>query len=310
VENNRFIYDSILAGTSDLSQTDQQTFMQWWTWSMDQIHAASSGFDPLAAGELNDPFGGELASSAVIPEGAQPGPNGNAVFRTGTATTTYSPTSMPIDVLSDEFTLNVDIKVQDVSVEKTMDTRLNPPEEVIKIIVKDPYSEPSETVYFVHEMDAKLNINTIGGEGVTVNGEIPNVTVGSYSEASTSEVTESSIPGEPVKDAEGKDVAHAFYYEAEVGMDGIAAVNFSARAGEDEIHDVVGAGNISMPLSSWANVETGSFASPDGFTNFDYKVTVTHKDGSTDTFYLQAKKDFTHNINGLSENVKWNGQVA
>ncbi len=307
--NNRSIYDSIMAGTSDLSQGDQQTFMQWWSWAMGQIQAASSGFDPLAGSDFGGQFGGDPMAGDGLPEGAQPGPNGNAVFRTGTATTTYSPTSMPIDVLSDEFTLNVDVKVQDVTVEKTMDTRLSPAEEVIKIIVKDPYSQPSETVYFVHEMDAKVKINTVGGDGVHVNGDIPNVTTGTYSEVSQSDSTQSSIPGEPVKDAEGKAVDQSYYYEAQVGPDGIAAVNFSAQAGENETHYVVGAGNISIPLSSSANVEQGSFASPDGFTNFDFKVTVTHKDGSTDTFYLQDKKDFAHNINGLSENVKWNGQV-
>lgn len=302
METNRYIYDGIMNGASDLSPADQQQFMQWWSWSASQLTAASSGFDPLAGGLVND--SGTPNGGAFIPEGAQPGPNGNIVFRTGTACTTYAPTDMPVDVLSDEFTLNVDVKVQDIVVEKTTDTRLNPPVEAIKITVKDPYSTPAETVYFVHEMDAKININTVGGEGVTVPADMANVTVGTYSSEAAADCTQASIEGQPVVDGDGKTVENAKYYEVEMAGDTIDFRALPGGADTNEDHYVYGGANISVPVSSKVDVQGADapYTGADG-KEYDFKVVVTHKDGSTDTFFLVDEPEFQHNINALSGNT-------
>jgi hypothetical protein len=298
IENNRYVYDGIMNGTSDLPPADQEQFMQWWGWAMGQIQG--SGWDPTQGAQNSTGYPASNPGQ-VLPCGAEPGPNGNAVFRTGTAETIYQATSMPVDVLSDEFTLNVPVKVQDITVEKTTDTRLNPPTEVIKITVKDPYSSPSETVYFIHEMDAKININTVGGEAedVTLNGDFPNLTIGNYEEASEAN-PQASVEAEKIEGAE-----NAYYYTIAAVGD---MIDFRPQPGDNEEHCVVGGANISIPIdAAGVNVEnSGPFTGPDG-NNYDYKVTVTHKDGSTDTFYLRDDAEFTHNLNALSGIIQFNG---
>ncbi len=263
---------------------------------------------PAMGGQTLDPTtdGGQPPASgtAVLPEGAEQGAMGNAVFRKGTAETTYAPSSMPIDVLSDEFTLNIDVKVNNVTVEKTQDTRLNPPTDVIKIVVHDKFATPSETVYFV-QSDAKININSIGGDGVSVPTDLAEqVMVGEYSDTTTSGSGE--IKGDPMKDADGKNIKDTYNYEVAAIGD---VIDFNPQGGKDETHYVVGSANISVPPKGKVDVEQGSFTSPDGFT-YDFKVTVTNKDGKTDTYYLQDKNEFDHNINALSENTTFGGAVA
>lgn len=55
-----------------------------------------------------------------------------------------------------------------VTVEKTQDTRFKPPENVIKITVRDP-ATGKESVYFVHGFDGmeSIKINTPNAKNVT-----------------------------------------------------------------------------------------------------------------------------------------------
>ena len=72
------------------------------------------------------------------------------------------------DIWSNNFTLDVASASAKVTVEKTLDTRVSPPEEVIKITVKDP-ATGKESVYFVHNIDGmeSIKINTPNAKNVT-----------------------------------------------------------------------------------------------------------------------------------------------
>ena len=286
-EQNQALYLAIVGGRSELPESDQAQFMDWWNW------ANTQGGQSVNWGE-NDLLSDGATEVPSIPAGAKPGPFGNAVFNSATAETNYIPSSLPVDVLSDEFTLNIDVKVRDVQVDKTVDTRLNPPVEVIRITVNDPFSRPSCTVYFV-QSEADININLIGGKGAELHGELPNVKIGSYSSPdSESAVTaQSSLSGTPV---EGE--ADALYYE--VGSVD-QTIDCHPSPGKNETHYLVGNAKISLPVSTTANAENSDNPA------YDYKITATHKDGSTDSYYV--KKPFMTSINGVKGYVRFNGQA-
>ena len=72
------------------------------------------------------------------------------------------------DIWSNNFTLDVAPASAKVTVEKTQDTRFKPPENVIKITVRDP-ATGKESVYFLHNIDSieSIKINTPNAKNVT-----------------------------------------------------------------------------------------------------------------------------------------------
>jgi hypothetical protein len=72
------------------------------------------------------------------------------------------------DIWSNNFTLDVAPASAKVAVEKTQDTRFKPPENVIKITVRDP-ATGKESVYFLHNIDSieSIKINTPNAKNVT-----------------------------------------------------------------------------------------------------------------------------------------------
>jgi len=284
VNQNRSVYEAIVSGGSGLSQADQSQFMQYWSYAISTAHG--SNWNPAPVLGAQDPTMGQ--PQANLPAGAKLGPMGNIVFNTEKAESTYAPSNMPTDVLSDEFTLNVDSKVKDVSVEKTKDTRLNPATDVIKITVKDPFSAPSETTYFV-QPEAKININTIGAKGVTQKGTeslklddgSAQITVGKYSDAdsSGSDTAESSMPGVEDKMNPGT-LTYKPDFEGET-------IDFHSLPGKDQTHEVYANANISVRPGDKADATLESTG--------DLKIVVSHDDGTKDTY--EIKKGYNANIN-------------
>jgi len=290
-------YQGIVSGEIKLqpgekapTQADYSQMQQWYQWAT-QSSSSGSNWDPNSgAGSIPGPTQG-----MPLPQGAKQGPMGNVVFNTEKAETNYSPSAMPIDVLSDQFTLNVDVKVKNVTTEKTTDSRLNPPTEVIKITVKDPSSVPSETVYFV-QPEAKIKINTIGGKGVTQNGTdtlkltdgSAQISVGSYqASANSSDASgpaESSMPG-----VEDPLTPGTFTYKPEFETGD--KIDFFSKPGMNQTHLVFSDANITAKPGDSANATLGA--------NGDLTIKVTHTDtpATSDTYVIKAGYNATLNIN-------------
>jgi len=287
------------AGEKAPTQTDLAQMQQWYQWA---LHSSPSGsnWDPSA------PQGSIPGPAQGIPSGAKQGPMGNVVFNSEKAETTYNASTMPVDVLSDEFTLNVDVKVKGVSVEKTKDTRLNPATDMIKITVNDPTSVPSQTVYFV-QPDAKIKINTVGGKGVTQNGtdtlKLPDgsaqVSIGSYQASATnsdgSTAAESSMPGveDPLNPG-------TFTYKPDFETGD--KIDFFSQPGKNQTHVVFANANITTKPGDTANATLAA--------NGDLTIKVTHTDtpATSDTYVIKAGYNATLNIN--KEYISFDGNKS
>jgi len=319
IEQNQYIWDAIQNGTSGLSQQDIAQFTDWYKYAYQTAFGAGQNL----AGNWDPNVGanGAHAPQENLPSGAKLGPQYNIVFNGEKDETTYAASSHRIDVLSDEFTLNVDQKVKSVDVEKTTDTALSPPSPVIKITVYDPSSSPDHTTYFV-DADAKININTIGGKGVTQHGtEIlktedgsPQVNVGTYEKPESndgSETPPASIPGKKNKDG-------VWEYTAK----GDETIDFNpqdlASDGKARFHDIYGNSNIILPGGDHAEVIDTSVMTvnsiPTPFGTFDIPVVkkgavlviIKDKQGKITDIYSVAK-GYKVDIQANKEYVSFNG---
>lgn len=293
-------YQGVTAGTIPLkngekmpTQAEYAQMTEYYQWATGQ--GGATNWDPSA--------GGQRAPIQAAPAGGKVGPLGNIVFNTEKAETDYQPSAAPVDVLSDEFTLNVNQKVQDVVVEKTTDTRLNPATEVIKITVKDRFSVPAETVYFV-QPDAKINVNTIGSKGVTQHGTealkltdgAAQVTIGSASEPTADGVVqvEASMDGVEMKGVEDKTTGQLTYKPKFDRADN--KIDFFALPGKDQTHVVSANANIACTTGDKANVRID--ASGNLVIEITHEADEKNPAATKDTYIIKPGYDLsTLNIN-------------
>jgi hypothetical protein len=101
------------------------------------------------------------------PFGGSAGTQGNVVYNDEKVRIGFTGEGVH-DIWSNDVTLDVAPASAKVAVEKTRDTRFSPPEEVIKITVKDQ-ATGKESVYFVHNIDSieSIKINTPNAKDVT-----------------------------------------------------------------------------------------------------------------------------------------------
>ena len=283
-------YQGVVAGEiklqpgEELPSSDQMAqFQEWYQWA---TGGKVQQWDPSVQQPAN------FEDSNALPPGSKLGPMNNIVFNGETAQADYQASKLPIDVLSDEFTLNVGVKAK-VDVEATTDTRIKPETGVLKITIHDPSSTPSETVYFVNP-EAKININTIGGKSVTQHGTAslnladgtPQITVGTYQATSTDVDSEANNP------VGKKNAAGEMVYKGSSMED---VLDFhpqdSGKAGDLRTSIVFGNCNISLDVTDHVKVTKQS----DGSIN----VEVQHNDGSKDTSVdiYKIQKGFKLNLN-------------
>lgn len=292
VEQNRYVYDSIVNGSSDLSQTDQAQFMDWWNWATGGAEGAGTGwgddFDMEAVEEGYDD--GSMVSAD--PFGAQPGSMGNLVMTEGEARVGFFGEARPYDIWAKNFILDVSSTAATVTAEQTMDTRFNPAESVVKLTVKDK-ATGKESVYFLHDVDAdtKIKINTPGADKIVNNIADPTivVTTGEYkkpTQIDPNAAPESSVPAEEI---DGNLVV-----EAPIGQ----TIELTpAGNGEDQTWEVYGDYNLSVRPSDQV-VVTRTGTSPDVYT-----IEVTHRNGEKDTYLI--KPPSKGNLNATPANVSF-----
>lgn len=286
VEENQDLYNQIMNGSSGLSQTDQGQFMEWWNWAMSSMNGASSdwGQDDYGMEVVDGSGEGYDVGAAADPFGATPGANGNLVFTDSEVRVGFIGEDRPYDVWATDFTLDVSSTAAKVTVEDTTDTRFNPPEAVKRITVTDKATGKT-SVYYLHDTDAstKITINTPNGNNVS--GNIAGVTVGSYKKP-----TDVDPNAAPESNVTPEEIDGKLIVEAPIGQ----TVELTPAAnGEDQIWEVYGSYNISARPSDHVLVKkTGDDT---------YTIEVKHRDGSKDTYLIQAGSE--GNINATPANV-------
>jgi hypothetical protein len=273
VEENRYVYDAIMNGTSDLSPVDQSQFMEWWGWAMNQLQGASSGWDPTAGGQ---PMG---AGQQALPAGAIPGANGNAIYDQMDATINHTPYGQPIDIYSNNIVLNSGSMMTTFTCEVTTDTRLQPAEQVLKITASDG------TTYLVHDYeDAEIVIKTPIEDMLVNNSGLSNVSWAEYTGAAGGTSGNGWTGGETEKIDETHYVV--------TGMSG-ETIDVTPNKNVDEPVNVefYGDVNITLPADCTADVTS------DG----PLTVTVKDRDGNVIAVYtVHNERGNTCQINGFA----------
>ncbi len=305
IEQNVNLYNSIVSGTSGLSQQDQAQFMDWYRYAYQTAFGGGQAGSDWGGGVYPQGQMGGMPGQQ-LPPGAKMGANGNIFYNTGKGEFTYTErVAQPIDVSSDEFTLNV-ATTDKVDIEKTTDSRLKPAQEVYKVTIHDSSAkggDPQNTVIFLSP-ETKLNINTVNGKRVTFHGGIekstveggqPRFTVGTYTEEATGENgmsgVESSVSGkeDPLKPG-------TFEYRLPIGEDG--DIDFQALPGKTQTHVVWADANIKVANGDSAECSIDA-------TTGEMTIKVTHaSDGTTDTYLM--KKGFDAQLNIKKEYLTFN----
>lgn len=183
-EKARAYYNSVMSGETERPSEGQwKEFLNEMQWTEGKLWGSRG-----SEGENSDPRPvGDETQDLPIPEGAVKGAlNNNVVWGKAKANIDFNGDSRTQDILSKDVTLNISSLSATVYTEKTRDTRLQPPTDVLKIIVQDQFTGQL-SVYFVHDYkDAHITINTPTG---TINQDTTGglVTVGTYNPESVSE---------------------------------------------------------------------------------------------------------------------------
>ncbi len=272
-------YNAVMAGdpsTPAPSQTEWNDFLSQLQWAQQQLGYGQQAWDPSMGGGA--PLGGPQQGQ-TNQFGGMPGTMDNWVYTNGKSEIGFTGNGTH-DIWSNEFILNVAPVSAHVSITYVTDTRTQPPEEVAKIVVTDP-ATGTEAVYFVHDFDPAagdtIKVNT--GEASQVTDAEGIATWGEFTQTSESSKPEASIPGEEQPDG-------SLLYEPEFAGE---TVNFFAQPGEDQTHVVYADANISVKPSDEVKFTADLYGQP--------IVTVTHSDGSKDTYKIQKGYNVNVNVN-------------
>ncbi|MDL1871211.1 hypothetical protein FBR05_03300 [Deltaproteobacteria bacterium PRO3] len=271
-------YNAVLSGQE--TQPDPaawQSFVDQMQWAAGQLgYGAPQAWDPMAAGQGSLP----AAETAADPFGGQPGAMDNLVYTQETTQIGFIGEERPMDIWSTDITLDVASTSVDVTVEETQDTRFQPPETVLKVVMTDQATGKT-SVYFLHDPEEieSLKINTPGAKHV--NDLSGRAEVGEFVEGATGQ-------GGGIPEGAEIDGDTATY-------DGVAGqtLDFEPPFGGIRNHVVYSNANISVKNSDEVLVERLS----DG----GYRVTVTDLDGEKTVFTVP--EGFYLNINAHAPNV-------
>ncbi|MFO1462298.1 MAG: hypothetical protein U1F66_00830 [bacterium] len=289
-------YNAVLSGSEAKPDPAKwQDFLNQMQWAASQLgYGGQPGWDPLQGGSAPGAQGGMPGGQLQLPEGAARGPMGNIVWNSERADITCNGGHEVNDIWSNEVNLNIPSLSAKVTAELTQDTRLQPPEDVLKIIVRDPATQ-AETVYFVHDyQDAKIKINAPTQKQVTDNTDSAGVDLVTWGEYKATDPKDphakpdASIPGKVQDDG-------SIVYEPEFSG---GTIDFWANPGENQKHVVYSDANISVKPSDEVTVHKQS--------NGVIEIVVKHKDQSTDTYLVQ--KGYKVNVNCNAEYVTFAGK--
>jgi len=307
MEENQYLYNQIQHGTSELSPMDASQFMEWWNWAQSSLNGMSGSWDMGSGGiDVIDGYSDPGAGASMAqsdPFGGIPGTMGNLVHNEEKATVGMTGDATR-DFWCNEVTLQFAMLSAKVTVDRTMDTRFNPPEDVIRVTGIDKATNAT-AVYYIHIDDPdhlpKINIQTPNESQLT------DSTGGLVEWKKFSGAKPSDAPAEC--DVEAIDEDGTLVYEGRAGE----TIHFNSKGnGEDQEHMVWGSADISVGTRDRVAVyqsEMTDPSSPDAPIPAT-KVVVTHSDGSTDTYYQPQGMDFKLNINATESRVTWGTHPA
>jgi hypothetical protein len=293
-------YNAVMAGDPS---TPKPTEMEWNDF-MAQLQWAQQtlGYGMAQGGPLGGVGGPGAFGAPQGPEtnqfGGRLGPMGSYAYTDATAKIGFTGNGTH-DIWSNDITIDVAPVSGHVTVSQVNDTRSNPAESVVKVVVTDP-ATGTEATYFIHDFDPakdKLKINT-PEEGQITSDSTGYAVWGEFKPGGASDPSakpDASIEGEEISE-------NTFRYEPEFAGE---TVNFWANpseAGITQTHVVYADANISVKPSDEVNVEGPDAA---GMVT----ITVNHNggppDGSADVY--QVQKGYNANINQKIEYISEGG---
>lgn len=157
-------YNSVLSGQEVQPDAGAwQEFLNQMQWAAGQLgYSVPQAWDPMATGSVG--ASGDIASD---PFGGQPGTMDNLVYTQETTRIGFIGEERPMDIWSSDISLDVASTSVDVTVEETQDSRFQPPETVLKVVMTDKATGKT-SVYFLHDPEEieSLKINTPGAKHV------------------------------------------------------------------------------------------------------------------------------------------------
>jgi len=148
-------YEAVISGdpnTPKPSATDWNTFLDEWNFTQEKLQGAGSpvDWDPKAASPID---------TAPVPDGAEAGTMKNITWSQPISTMIFNGDSRVQDSWSQTNTLRVTNLSVTVHASLALDSRWNPPEEALKVVMHDK-ATGKETTYFVHDLgDAGKHID-------------------------------------------------------------------------------------------------------------------------------------------------------
>jgi hypothetical protein len=295
-------YDAVMSGQMQPdSQQAWSEFVSEYQWANGQLFGQGGGnWDPNAQGAGGPGGNGGPQAGQTNEFGGEMGPDGNYIYDTpgGKTQIGFTGDQTRNDIYGDDNQLILDMPSAKVTYEETQDHG----QPVLKVIVTTSHGTAAYYYSDYKSPGFKLDIQTLHPDTQVTGPTITGVTSEKYDpvKASQPPTPQSSVEGSPV---DGEPTST--YYEAASIDQTIDFHPTASGSGTSETHYVVGNSTISLPISSTADVENkGPYKVGEGGP-FDYKVTVTHKDGSTDIIYF--KKPFTSAINGVEGSITFNG---
>ncbi len=294
---------AVESGQIKLKPEDQQAYnemLNQMQWVYSQLWGGQQG---NVDGDFGPPGVDGNQEPQTDPDGGVMGPDGNWVYNEKSATMNYVGDETPHYSFAYNNTINVNSTSAKVTYEITSDG-LNPAHQVLKVIVKDDIFKTSSVYYlenFDHK-DFKLNINVLDKSQVTENPDpkFKKVTVGIYSGDQKDAGAESSVQGRQVGD-------WTVYDDTYVGD----KIKFKSQGGTNQTHEVYADADIYTKNSDHIKIVHGTDdntatseneSDPEGYT-----ITVTHSDGTTDTYIIH--KGFKVGLHAKAEYINWgNGE--
>lgn len=285
-------YNAVMAGDPNTPRPSAEA----WQSFLDQMQWAAGQLGYQSAGQSWNPEVGMAGAQGSLgqgaPEGAILGTMDNVVWNQPKAHIVAQNDPRAQDIWSNEVTLDVPSLSAQVTSEITTDTRLSPPETVLKIVVKDP-ATGMESCYFVHDYeDAHIELRTPEQK------QIQDATGGlvSWKQYEASTPTDGARPDASIEGVEQGD--GTIVYEPEYSGE---TVDFWANPGANQVHVVYANANISVKPSDEVTVQE---MADDG----SITVIVKHNDGSTDTYRIE--KGYSVNVNVNEEYITLAGQAG
>jgi hypothetical protein len=297
-------YNAVVSHDPSTPQPDQatwQNFLSQMQWAAGQLGYGQQQWDPSMGQGGGMPGAGGMPGMGgpqgqQVPAGATLGTQNNVVYNSPTANINAEGDTRVQDIWSNDVNINIPSLSSSVTSEITTDPRFQPGEQVLKIISHDP-ATGVDTVYIVHDYaDAKIKINTPVKTQFTDSSSFSGISWNQYQDPTTASANahpDASIPGTP-----DPSDPNTITYEPDYAG---TTVDFFANPGPNQTAIVYADSNITVKPSDQVKVDKGTGADAGTVV-----VTVTHKDGSTDTYKIQ--KGYKVNINVNENYVTLEGQ--